>query len=131
MLFVTVTGRFSVAPRLARLGNEAVSATRYSLDKLRPSGSLAECFSQERDVLSEISFLDEGVRPDALHQVVLGHDLPAVLYESNQYVENFRRERNQFTFAQQDAFRDFEAETAEFVAVIVLLTHKTGLRNIF
>jgi len=41
--------------------------------------------------------------------------------EGHEDVEDLRSERNQFTLAQQDAFRDFKAETTELVAVIVLL----------
>ena len=64
-----------------------------------------------------------------LHLHRAGHDLPAVFDERDQDIEDFRRQRDRLTFAQQDAFRDFEAETTEFIAVIVLLTHKTGLEK--
>ena len=52
--------------------------------------------------------------------------------ERHEDVEDLGSERNQFTFAQQDTLRRFQAETTEFIALTFLLTHeKTALRNIF
>jgi hypothetical protein len=114
---------------LIRVGDKPVAAPRHSLNKLNSAGTLAERLSQQRNVLCQISFLDKRVGPDPFHQVVFSDDLPAVLNERHQNVEYFGSEWNRFTFAQQDPFRGFEAETAEFVTVIVLLTHKTGLEK--
>jgi hypothetical protein len=112
-----------VTPRLARTRDKPVPTTRHRLDKLGASGTLAQCFSQQRNVLSEVSFLNESVWPNSFHQIVFRDDLPTMLYERHKDVEHFRREWNELTFAQQDAFRRFQAETTEFIAVIVLLTH--------
>jgi hypothetical protein len=110
-------------PRLVRVCHKAISATWHRLDKLHASRTLTQCFPQKRDVLRQISFFDKGVGPNSLHQIVFCHYLPAVLDKRHENVENLGSKRNLFTFTQQDTFRDFQAETTKFVAVIVLLTH--------
>src|SRR5215213_3671535 len=110
-------------PRLARVSDEPVPAARDSLNKLHASGTLAQRFAQQRDVLGQISFLDKGVGPHTFHQIVFRDDLPAMLYEGDKDVENLWSEWNQLTFPQQDALRRFKAKTTKFIAVTLLLTH--------
>jgi hypothetical protein len=73
--------------------------------------------------LREITFFDKRVWPNSLHQIVFRDNLPAMLNQRYENVEDLRSERNQLTLTQQDALRDFEAETTEFVTLIVLLIH--------
>src|SRR5215203_250010 len=119
---MAIAGR-SLVRSFSSRRDKAIPTSRYCLNKLRPAGTLAERFPQERNVLGEIAFLDKRVWPNAFHQVVFGDKLPAVFNQRHQNFENFRRKWNELTFAQQDAFRCFEAETTKFIAVTVLLTH--------
>jgi hypothetical protein len=108
-------------------GHKPVTTPRHCLDKLHTTGTLTQCLAQQRNVLSQISFFNKCVWPDALHQVVFGDDLSAVFNERQQYVEYFRREGNDVAFPQQDTFRDIQAEATKIITKIVLLPHKTGL----
>jgi hypothetical protein len=92
---------------VACVRNEPVTASRHSLDKLHASRTFTERFPQQRDVLSQISFLDEGVRPNSFHQIVFCDDLPTVFDESHEDVEDLRGEWNELTFPQQDALRRY------------------------
>jgi hypothetical protein len=58
-------------------------------------GTVLEGAPQEVNVLGQISLFDEGIRPHAVHQVVLRNNFATTLYQNQEDFNCFRRQRNQ------------------------------------
>ena len=104
--------------------DEAIAAPRHSLNKLWSVGALAERFSQQRNVLRQIAFFDEGLGPDFLHQIVFGNGPAIVFQQRNQYVECFGREWNELLLTQEHSLVRLQAESPKLVKISHLLAHE-------
>src|SRR5437016_11931114 len=92
------------------VSHKAIATPRNSLDVLMLARPLAQHVSQRRDVSRNVSFLDRGVGPDEFHHLVFAEDVPAVLHQHEQDVEDPRPQRNNLTIAQQLALARLEAK---------------------
>src|SRR6185369_494047 len=78
-----------------------VAAPCDSLNVRVPVLSLTKRFSQQRDALGQIAFLNKGIRPDLLHQAVLRDNLTAAFNQRQQHLEDFWSERDDLLIAEQ------------------------------
>ena len=69
--------------RFPDLGNEAIPVLRHRFDALLAGRAFAERMPEMRNVVSEIAFLDDGVGPQDVHQLVLPHE-PSVLLDEHE-----------------------------------------------
>jgi hypothetical protein len=77
------------------------------------SGALIESFSQHRDALGEIVFIDESVRPDIFKQFILADDPSGVLDEVEQHVKRATLQDHGAVIAPQRAFQGVNPELTE------------------
>jgi hypothetical protein len=107
--------------------DKAKTLPRDCLNKLSAVLSLAKGLPQRPNVLGEIRFLDETVRPQSLHQLFLFDQVTGSLYEENQGVESFWSYGNGLAIAQKAALVWFKLKCPELVQVIAGLSHFTPL----
>src|SRR5215831_19363299 len=87
----------SVIPVLLMFVNashETVTAARDRGNISILFSTLAENFSQDKDILRKIRFLYECIRPYRLHQLILRDHLSTVLNEDKQYLQGFLLNRD-------------------------------------
>src|SRR5260370_35846207 len=84
---------------------------------------LAKSLAQREDVAGDIGFLDEAVGPYPGHQFFFGDHLTAALDKHQQNIKGLGSKRNYLALAGQEALAGVDAERAEFVDVLCLLTH--------
>ena len=77
--------------------------------------SRAEGLSQNRDVLREIAFLDEGTRPDDLDQLAFGDQPTVVPHQYEQQIEGFGRKKDRLSVSQKKVFPRIEPKRTEFI----------------
>jgi hypothetical protein len=82
---------------------------------IRDSAIGGERFPQDKNILREIGFFDEGVGPDGLHQLIFEDDLLAVTNENQQGVEGLQLQRNRLVIAQEEALFGIQPKRAELV----------------
>ena len=111
--------RSSACGRL-HLGGEAVAAPRHRHDVAVLTLSLPERPAQRGDILREVVLLDEGVRPEGAHQLLLAEHLPGMPHEVDQRVEDPRRERHGLALPPQHPLAGVEAEVVELVDLWLL-----------
>src|SRR5664280_3167902 len=107
---------------------EPVAALGYRLDVLPPAVPLPQDFPQEENVLVEVSFLDKGIGPDPLHQVVFVHQASGVLDQYKQRFRSLGGQGNRGTVAHQDALLGVQPKWTKGVEVLGLQRH-TGCHN--
>lgn len=107
----------------AHLLCEAISATGKCNDVTPIVGSVSECFSQNEDVLAEVGLLDEGIRPDGLHQLLLGDDFSAAPQKYQQRFKCPGRDGYGLALAQQKLLVRIDAKGPEFVKDSGLCSH--------
>jgi hypothetical protein len=71
---------------------KTIAAARHRIDERLPGPLIAERLAQRIDMLCEIGFFDEGVRPERFHQLRLGHHTIGVAREEQQQIERLRRQ---------------------------------------
>ena len=78
----------------------------------------------------QVVLFDDGVGPDALHQLIFGEQTPGLLEEHAERVEHLVGQRNGLTLAQEAPFADVEPECAEFVDGTAVTSHlQNNFRN--
>ena len=65
--------------------------------------------------MRQVGLFDEGVRPEALHQLLFFNQSTAVLDQYQQRVKGFWRQRHHRTVTQQKTFRHIQAKWTEFI----------------
>src|SRR6185437_13588792 len=95
------------------LAREAVSPQRHGQDEVALP---AECLAQRRDLHLDVALLDDGARPDAREQLLLGDELAACLDENEQHVERPRAERNGHITEAQLTLAGEESKASELEA---------------
>ena len=89
-----------------------------------PPGFSPESFPEQGNILGQIAFLDEGVRPHPLHQVVFFDYVTAMLNQREENVENFGGQGDGFPVAQQHTLDRVQAKAAKLIEMTLLLAHK-------
>src|SRR5215813_2028587 len=82
---------------------ETVTPTRQGLDINMMLGSIAESFSQHRDIESDVALFNEHIRPECLEDFLLGDDRTVVLYQQQQGLKDFWRQRYYPSITLQDS----------------------------
>src|SRR6185436_7757833 len=91
-----------------------VSKLRYGLDEFC-SGSLAERFSKQRNILREVVFLDKAAFPDLGKHPFLAQNASAIFDKHQQRIERLRRELDRTFAVEQQPLAAIETEGAECV----------------
>ena len=120
---------------LASLGDgtdrnrESIAAARQGDDVTLSFKRVAERFAQLEDVLAQVGFLDERVRPDLLQQLLLGDHFPPAAHQHQQRLKGLRSHRNGLAVAQQDLLVRVHAEWPELVDDLGIRVHGIGQRK--
>lgn len=77
---------------------------RDGLNEVSTIVRVAKGLPQRPDVLGEIRFFNETVRPQRLHQVFLFNQVTGALDEKHQRVESFGRQGDQLPITQESSF---------------------------
>ncbi len=95
-------------------GSDEAVAAAGDVDEVAVAAmAIAEHAAQRGDLDLQIAFLDDDVRPDALHQLVLGHELAMPLDQGDQDLERTAAEPERgVAFEQQSLLRE-EAKAPE------------------
>jgi len=99
---------------LLDIGDKPVALARHGLDK-PVTVRLAQCTPQLRDVVVQIVFFHRAVGPDALHQLVFADEMPVILDEDAESIEDLRTERDEFAFTQLTALGNIKLKTAKLI----------------
>jgi len=116
----------TVFPNLLHPLDEPIPPPRKGNDVLAVLSVPAKRLSQLENVLREIRFLYEGVRPQSLHKVVLQDGTVAVLQENQEQVESFGRQRNNFLIPGQDPPIRVDTKRTEVQQSLVFLLHRAN-----
>jgi hypothetical protein len=96
-------------------GHEPIAATRFIDQEAGLPGRFAQRLADRPDVLVEVVLLDDGVRPDRLHQAVLVQQFARMAREVQQQLERARRQRHARAVGrEQHALLRIDAEFADF-----------------
>ena len=90
-------------------------------------GLLAESLPQDRNVPCEPAFLDDGVTPDPLEQLILGENAIPVLDQDEQRFERLGSQRHRFSVEQQEPLAAIQAERPELVGGLRPLHSATNI----
>ena len=88
-VFVTLDNEVLFLVEDTHLGDKAVTSAWNSVDVAMLACRLTKSFPEDEDVLGEVGLLDERVRPDTFHQVILQNDLFAVAHQDEQGLKAF------------------------------------------
>src|SRR5687767_281538 len=69
--------------------DKSIPTPDYGLDVLRRRTVIAQCSTQQEDVLRKIRLFDESFRPDLLQQLVSRHKLAGVSDQQRENVGSF------------------------------------------
>lgn len=96
--------------------DKSIPARRHRLDEPAVLPSVPQRLSQSRDVVGDVRFFNDCVRPERTHQGGL-LDQPAVAHhEIDEEVECLGGQSDRLPVAKQGSLRRIEAEKAEDVA---------------
>ena len=95
--------------------HEAIAATRHGLNEVLSVRRFAKHLSQLENILRQVRFLDECVRPQPGHQLVLRHQRSAALNQGQQCLEHFWRKRDRTPRTKNNALGCVQPEFAELV----------------
>src|SRR5580704_11234396 len=105
------------------LFGETVAAPRHCDDITAFAGNLLQSLPEYKDRLCQVGLLNEGVRPDALHQVFLENHLLAVSDQGQQGIEGLRLQRNWLVVAQKQTLTEIDPKRTELVEVLLFVRH--------
>jgi hypothetical protein len=88
---------------LFHLSDESVAALRDGFDVGFSVEGLSHCAPQKRNVLGEAAFFHKAIRPQHLHQLVLGDHVSSVFDENQKRIHHLRSERYRFVAPLQQA----------------------------
>src|ERR1700682_2283365 len=100
------------------IGDKAVAMAGDRHDVPMVARRFAQDLSKGGDIPIEIAFLDDGVAPDALHQLFLEENLTLALDQQQQDFEGFWRQRYGFAATQKKTFAGIDAKGAELVTML-------------
>ena len=111
------------------LRDKAIPAPGNRLNVLMLARMFAERVSQSGDISGDVSFFDGGVGPDQFHNFIFADDVPAVLYQHEQDVENLRRQRHNLATTQQLTLARVHAKWPKLVRPLCLPEHRRLVSN--
>jgi hypothetical protein len=76
---------------------------------------VSQRLAQQEDVLAQVRFLDERIRPDLFEEFFLGDYLAAAAYQDEQRLEGFGCDRNRVVSPEQDLLVGVHVERPEFI----------------
>ena len=79
-------------------------------------GRIAQCFPERKDVVGQVRFFDEGIRPDLLEELFLRDQPSRLLEQGHKDIERLRSERHGFSVAPQRPFPDIDQKRSELAA---------------
>jgi hypothetical protein len=94
----------SIRTQLHHRGDEPIASFRHGRDVPLGIRTLTERFADRENVVGEIRFFDDGVRPDGLNQLFLCKQTAGVRRQINEQIERLRGERHGLPVLQQDMF---------------------------
>ena len=110
-------GPYRRAESVAALGN------RFNVLVAGLAVAIAEGAAQRKNVLRQVGFFDEALRPEPLHQVFLRHQPAVVLHQHEQGFEGFGGQGEDLLAAPEHALSDVELERAELEYLRLLPPH--------
>ena len=116
----------AIQHNFAHLCCKTIPASRKRHDVSLVSGSHTQRLANPEDVLAQVRFLDERVRPYSLHQLVLGDDLPTVANKNEERFEGLRGDGDGLIFAQQDLSVGVDLKRAKFVENLESCRHTSS-----
>ena len=99
---------------LDHVGHESVATPGQRRNEPRTLGFVAQQAPEHENLLCEIRFFDDGIRPDKRQQFVLGDDPGAMLHEHAQRLDRFWRGGDEDTAIEQAGGVEVEAKPLEF-----------------
>src|SRR5260370_29755270 len=109
----------------ADMANKTITSTRDGLDVLM--SVIFQSFSEHRDVLRQVTFLNKRVRPDLAHQPVLLDHPAVVLNQQKQEIEQLRGQSNKLAFSQQNPLHRIHSERSKLETALCVLFHNQNL----
>ena len=94
-------------------GDESVTLPGHGLDEFLAIRRLAERLANRVNVVGEIGFLDGGVGPHFLDQLILRHQAARVCREHGEHVKCLRRERHWLAVPEHETFGRDERDRGE------------------
>ena len=104
--------------------HKPIPAFGHGFYVLPPAVPHAQEFPQDEDVLVEVAFLDEGFRPDPLHQLVFFHQASGAFYQDEQSLRHLRGHRHRRAIAHQDALFRVQPKRAKRIEMLSLQAHR-------
>ena len=118
----------SVGDRTDR-NSESIAAARQGDDVTLSFKSVAQRLTQLEDVLAQVGFLDEGVRPDLLKEFLFRDNFAAAAHQHQQRLKGLRSHRNELAVAEEDLLVRIHAKGAELVDDLGIRVHDIGQRK--
>src|SRR5262245_274069 len=72
----------------ADFGHETIASRRYSLDVLFAALFFSERLAQHRQVMGQIPFLNDGIGPNRVEELLLAYQVSMVLHEHTESVKD-------------------------------------------
>src|SRR5262249_53540128 len=94
---------------------EPVTDAGHRLDVALTGGLFAQRAAQRRDAVVQVVLFDDGIGPDAAHQLVFRQQPAGVFDQKSQRVEHLRAQSHCLAGAQKTSLAHVEAEVAEFI----------------
>src|ERR1700681_4696598 len=76
-------GTRGIAANLPNLRNETIIKRGDGFDVSRAVSPILQCFAQRRDMLGEIRFFDEGIRPYLSQQFIFFQQVSSILHQED------------------------------------------------
>ena len=108
----TMVGRSSLHDR----SDKAIAAFRHGLDELRAT-AFAKDTPQQRDVLSQVVFFHERIRPHDSDELVFRDHMPVPFDEHQKRLDGLGGERDGVVPAEEDLLDRIEAECPKRVGL--------------
>ena len=106
--------------------DKPVAALRHSFDVLASSIPLSKKLAQDENVLVEVTFLNESLRPDPFYQLILVYQVPCTFYEHEKRFDHLGSKEYRGTFTHQDAILRVQAKRPKRVEGLCFLSHRAG-----
>src|SRR5713226_2364538 len=111
----------------ADMANKTITSARDGLDVLM--SVIFQSFSEHRDVLRQVTFLNKRIRPNFVHQPVLLNHPAAVLNQQKKDIEQLRGQSYRLAFAQQHPLRRIHSKRSKLETALGVLFHDGNLRS--
>jgi len=108
-------------PRVSEMlhaGDESISLTRNGHEKIVLVRTLAKRSSEGRNLSGQVVLVYCGVRPDAVQQLILTHEVVSVFEQDDEHVEGLRRDGHETTLPPQLPLDGIDDERTEGIAAV-------------